>query len=412
MSTAISSSDLDAIVGFSTASHPFRLPKINAGSNTSFIRSFKTVASHPSAQELMLRADHSREALATALVSGSGCKIVSAASTYVPQIYEVMVTCIAQPDMARLDDRLVFEWTSSLEVEAKRGKKQVFYKSEAMMYDMVLTIASQAFAEAQLANADAKAEQYVEATKHYKSASGAMSFLANEQLPKWAGQGNDVFDHNLPCETSIEVCEAFAQMFLAMAQQMAVATVLRKPGEPNLGLLAKLSLGVAEKFEECLAIFRGKATKQLPRIDPSIIAYVEAQGKFHRSLSECYQARCMWDKILLGELLTGYGTAIVMLRESIAVLGKLPKGSLSKSDLNALLKHLKTVLASWEKDNNTIYFEQPPKSVSEDQKLSQGTFMVKAEEYIFVENAAPVPLMLPARKMPLNSLMRGIGIRG
>eukprot|EP00563_Minutocellus_polymorphus_P016074 CAMPEP_0181059488 /NCGR_PEP_ID=MMETSP1070-20121207/21411_1 /TAXON_ID=265543 /ORGANISM="Minutocellus polymorphus, Strain NH13" /LENGTH=63 /DNA_ID=CAMNT_0023139173 /DNA_START=51 /DNA_END=239 /DNA_ORIENTATION=+ len=63
MSTAISSSDLDAIVGLSTASHPFRLPKINAGSNTSFIRSFKTVASHPSAQELMLRADHSREAL-------------------------------------------------------------------------------------------------------------------------------------------------------------------------------------------------------------------------------------------------------------------------------------------------------------------------------------------------------------
>ena len=103
MSTAISSSDLDALVGLSTASYPFRLPKINAAAATSFMRSFKTVASHPDATELMLRADHSREALATALVSGSGSKIVSAASTYVPQIYEVMVTCIAQPDMARLD---------------------------------------------------------------------------------------------------------------------------------------------------------------------------------------------------------------------------------------------------------------------------------------------------------------------
>lgn len=309
-------------------------------------------------------------------------------------------------------DRLVFEWTSSLEVEAKRGKKQAFYKSEAMMYDMVMAIACQAFAEAHLANAEAKAERFVDATKHYKAASGVMSFLANEQLPKWAGQGNNVFDHNLPCETSIEVCEAFAQMFLAMAQQMAVATVLRKPGESNVGLLAKLSLGVAEKFEECLAILRSKANKHLPRIDPSIISYVEKQSKLHRSLSEYYQARAMWDKILLGELLTGYGTAIVMLRESIDVLGGLPKNSSTKSELSILLKHLRVVLASWEKDNNTIYFEQPPKCVPEGQKLSQGTFMVRPEEYIFVENVAPVPLMLPARKMPLNSLMRGIGIRG
>ena len=250
-------------------------------------------------------------------------------------------------------DRLVFEWTSSLEVEAKRGKKPVLYKSEAMMYDMVMTIASQAFAEAHLANAEAKAENFVEATKHYKSASGVMSFLANEQLPKWAGQGNNAFDHNLPCETSIEVCEAFAQMFLAMAQQMAVATVLRKPGEPNVGLLAKLSLGVAEKFEGCLAIFRGKTTKNLPRIDPAIISYVENQSKLHRSLSEYYQARTMWDKILLGDRLTGYGIAIVMLRESINVLASLSKSISTKSRLIVLLDHMKMVLASWEKDNNT-----------------------------------------------------------
>jgi len=286
-------------------------------------------------------------------------------------------------------DRLIFEWTSSLEVEAKRGKTQVFYKSEAMMYDMVMAIASQAFAEAHLAQAEAKAEHFLEATKHYKSASGVMLFLAHEQLPRWAGQANNVFDHNLPCETSIEVCEAFAQMFLAMAQQMAVATVLRKPGEANCSLLAKLSLGVAEKFEECLAIFRCKANKQLPRIDPSIIAFVEGQGKLHKSLSEYYQARSMWDKILLGELLTGYGTAIVMLRESITLLGHLPKSSLPKSDLNVLVKHMKAVVASWEKDNNTIYFEQPPKSVPEDRKLRQGTFVV-----------------------PLTSLIKGIGIRG
>jgi hypothetical protein len=120
----------------------------------------------------------------------------------------------------------------------------------------------------------------------------------------------------------------------------------------------------------------------------------------------------MWDKILLGELLTGYGTAIVMLRESITLLGHLPKSSLPKSDLNVLVKHMKAVVASWEKDNNTIYFEQPPKSVPEDRKLRQGTFVVKPDDYVFVENVAPVPLMLPARKMPLTSLMKGIGIRG
>ena len=70
----------------------------------------------------------------------------------------------------------------------------------------------------------------------------------------------------------------------------------------------------------------------------------------------------MWDKILLGDRLTGCGIAIVMLRESINVLASLSKSISTKSRLIILLDHMKMVLASWEKDNNTIYFEQPPKS--------------------------------------------------
>jgi len=409
--SSISKSDVDVLVRLASTSFPFRVPVINAAGVTSFERSFKSVGSHPSTLELMRKADHAREALATSLMAGTRTKIVTAADIYIPLVYSVMVTCIAQPDEARLDDRLIFQWASSLEAESKR-KKKVFYQSEAMMYDMVMAIASQAFAKAAIASEDAKAGDFTSASQNFKAAAGIMKFLANEQLPKWAGQGNNVFDANLPCETSMEVCDALEMLFLAMAQQMAVVTVLRKP-EENFGLLAKLTLGVAEKLEAFMSAIREKAASQMQRMDPAIFAYVESQAKVQRSLSGYFQARSMWDKILLGELLTGYGVVIVMQREAIALLGSIPK-SPSKSqhsDVTALLKHMKAILKSWEKDNNTIYFEQPPKSVPDDKKLQQGTFMAKSNPYHFNENAAPVPLMLPARKMPLNSLMRGIGIR-
>mmetsp|Transcript_26371 Transcript_26371/g.53552 ORF Transcript_26371/g.53552 Transcript_26371/m.53552 type:complete len:107 (+) Transcript_26371:481-801(+) len=101
--SSISKSDVDVLVRLASTSFPFRVPVINAAGVTSFERSFKSVGSHPSTLELMRKADHAREALATSLMAGTRTKIVTAADIYIPLVYSVMVTCIAQPDEARLD---------------------------------------------------------------------------------------------------------------------------------------------------------------------------------------------------------------------------------------------------------------------------------------------------------------------
>ena len=57
-------------------------------------------------------------------------------------IGQILLSCKVQPEAALLDNRLVFEWSSGLQ------KGNVFYKSEALMYDLAMTIACEALSNA------------------------------------------------------------------------------------------------------------------------------------------------------------------------------------------------------------------------------------------------------------------------
>ena len=68
--------------------------------------------------------------------------IVSAVSRYIPSIHQLLLTCRVQPENAQLDSRLIFEWSSGIEAKSR------FFKSEALMYELVMSIATEAVATA------------------------------------------------------------------------------------------------------------------------------------------------------------------------------------------------------------------------------------------------------------------------
>jgi len=365
---------------------------------------------------LTSQADDERERLAVALVSashgsnnGSGTNVANAARSYLPLIQKILVSCAVQPEMARLDAPLVFEWESSFEsIDTKAPKKTKTlpntYKSEAMMYDVVMTLASEALGKAVAGCDERKAGEYAAACRLFKAAAGGMDLLANDQLPKWASRGTNALDIDLPVEATAESCDALKILFLACGQQMAVATALNKPGEPNCSLMAKLCLGVAEQLESFMNAIRSKASSKMAKMDSNLFAHVQFQIEFQKMISAYFLSRSIWGN-------NDHGIAIAMLREvaeSMKMQSAPTKKGLPnvdsmeiKTDVSMVQQHMKELLKSWEKDNATAYYACIPSQVPEDVKLKAGTFIVKPEPCEMEENVAPAPLLLPARKMPL-----------
>lgn len=68
-------------------------------------------------------------------------------------------------------------------------------------------------------------------------------------------------------ETRVGVCVALTSLYMAMAQQMAVSTILVKPGVPNYALVGKLCLGVAEDLESFVSTMRSKSPTHMSRME-------------------------------------------------------------------------------------------------------------------------------------------------
>jgi len=281
-------------------------------------------------------------------------------------------------------------------------KSKTLFKSEALMFEMVMTIACEGMGLAGDACDESTNGNFAASSRGFKQASGVMEFLAEDQLPKWIARGSNVEDKDLPSEVTVGVCEAFKVLFLAIAQQMAVATVLVKPGTPNWGLLAKLCLGVAEQLELFTSNMRSKASNQMPKIDPNFFTLVTFQVNIQRGLSLYFQSRNIWDSN------SGYGLAICLLNEASSYLQTRdsptsrglpdvgPKSVLRalSSDVTDMRGHMRLLLKSWEKDNSLVYFDKVPQSIPEGEKLKSGIMMMKPEHYELKE-VEPVPLSLP-----------------
>lgn len=270
------------------------------------------------------------------------------------------------------------------------------------MYELVMTISAEGLATAGLGSDECTSGDFSAASKEFRKAAGIMDFLASVQLPQWLSK-QGVADDALPAEAKIGTCEALKALYLGVAQQMAVATVLNKKDKaPSWSMLAKLGLGIAEQFEEFVSKIRSKEPMVKSRIDVNFFTLITFQIQLQKSLSLYYHARHYWEEERdFGIAIAMMSKAIMMLRTRETPTGKgLPeirKGSplvALEKDLNVVKGHMNLILTEWEKDNTKIYFEKVPKTLPIEKTLSQGTLLMKVQEYE-LEEVEPIPLILP-----------------
>ena len=385
----------DSAIRLASAVHRFRVPTMTK--TVSFARSFKTAGSHPRTKSTLLKADSTRQQLMETLEARplSGERVFNDATRYLPLIDQILLTCKVQPEVARLDERLIFDWKSGVE------KEPPSFSSEALMFDMVMCSACQALGKAATATEASIAGDFAAASREYAACAGIFEFLAKDHLPKWIAKGSNVQPDKLPLEATVPFCEAVVNLFLANGQQMAIATVLIKPGVPNYSLLAKLCLGVVERLEAFVAAMRKKAFDLMSRMDKDIFSLITFQVCLQSSLSGYFQARALWESM-------DYGLAIAMLSEAkqgletrsspgASGMPEIPKTSplnpLNK-DLTDLKAHMTLLLRHYERDKSTVYFERVPTKVPEEKKLQAGLQLAKCTPYILA-NVDPLPLSLP-----------------
>lgn len=388
----------DAMIRLVSAVHRFQCPEMLQARKVSFSKSFKTVAVLPSTKELMQKADEARSNLAENIVNSRRKKntpqiaVVQSTKEYTPFINSILLSCKIQSENARLDKRLIFEWASGLE------QKQKSYSSEALMYELVMVIACEGMGTAGNACDDSLDGKFAVATRGFARAAGIFQHLAEMQLPKWISNGTSIESADLPAEVSVPVCDAFATYYLAVGQQMAVSTVLMKPGVPNYSLLAKLTKGIAELLEQFVSTMRSKASNSMAKMDNNFFILVTLQLTLQDALSLYFLARSLWDKESYGLAIAIMNEAIQTMKTRASIVSKgMPEiGSRSplkalNDDLNACRVHLREVLTSWEKDNSRVYFDKVPTTVPEASKIAKGIQMIKPETFD-LEEVDPVHL--------------------
>lgn len=321
--------------------------------------------------------------------------------------------CISHPFISYFDlyicllERLVFDWSSGLQIQDKKKKILKTFKSEAMMYDLVMCLICEGIGKAGVATETSMAGEFAAANREYAAAAGIFEFLANDHLPKWKSRGAQVDDNDLPVECNIEVAKGLQMLFKANGQQMAVTTVLIKPGTPNYSLLAKLCLGVQEQLEQFIMHMRDNAFRQMSRIEKDFFTLIAFQTQLYKGLTYYFHARSLWEA---GE----YGLAIAMLSDATVTVRTrttevsegLPDVAKVQAllplirDLEDLRKHLAFLLKTWEKDNSECYFDVVPTSVPLEKKLEKGVQIGKSEAYRIKD---PEPLLL---SLPEDALKR------
>jgi hypothetical protein len=293
-------------------------------------------------------------------------------------------------------ERLVFEWMSGIEQDQK------FYKSEAIMYDLVMCIISEGLGKAGAATEASVAGEFGVANREYAAAAGIFQFLAEDHLPKWTARGSHSDDATeLPIECNAATADGLRILFQANGQQMAVASVLIKPGTPNYSLVAKLCLGTVEMLEEFVLHMRDKAFRMMARMDKDFFTLVTFQIQLQKALSLYFYGRALWDKAEygLGIAFLSEATVALQTRASAASAGvpevsKVPSLKALMTDLTDLRAHMALVLKTWEKDNSHVYFEKVPRSVPQDKKLEKGVRIGKVEKFK-ISTVEPVLLALP-----------------
>jgi len=384
--------------------HRFAIPFINPKDQISFEASFDSCSkSHSNTIAALQQADNRRREIKAAMASGK--VIHSTLSTslkeYIPVINQILLSCKFQPEVARLDKHLVFSWSSGIEYN-KHNKSKKFSDSEALMFELVLSIATYALSESNIGCDSCVDGDFPKASRQFAKTAGIVQYLGEDVLPNWMANSaqHAELENETLAETRVGVCLAMQHLYMAMAQQMAVATVLAKPGTPNYSLLGKLSSGIAVELETFVTTFRSKSPVHLSRIDSTFLTLITFLINIQQSLSLYFLGRSLWLDSEYGVAIAAISEATVAARTRTTPTGRglpeiestSPLQSLS-SELTNYRKHMASLLQSWEKDNMLVYFNKVPPSVPADKALKP-IRLKKVEEYC-LDMKDPLPFSLP-----------------
>jgi len=262
-------------------------------------------------------------------------------------------------------ERLVFSWHSG--IEHTKDKHKHYFISEALMFELVMSVATYALSESNIGCDACVSGNFPEASRQFTKTVGIFQYLGEDLLPNWMAKSKQhaEMEKESLAETRVGVCVAFTSLYMAMSQQMAVATILIKPGVPNYSLVGKLCLGIAEEFETFVSTLRSKSPMHLDRIDPAFLTLITFCINVQQALSLYFLARSLW-------IASEYGVAIAALDEATIAMRVrtspekrgLPemdeKGPLASlvGEVNGFRLHMSTLLKSWERDNLLVYFDK------------------------------------------------------
>jgi len=389
----------DCILRLASAVHRFSIPCINTEDQLSFEDSFKTCsANHPSTLSVLRAADVSRQEIKKNMADAklSHEALSKALREYMPSINQILLSCKFQPGAAMLDKRLVFSWYSGIE---RTPKKKRNFDSEALMFELVITLAAYGLSESNM-GCDACVEgDFPQASRQFAKTAGVFQYLGEDLLPNWMANSKQhaEMEKESLAETRVGVCVALTSLYMAMAQQMAVSTILVKPGVPNYALVGKLCLGVAEDLESFVSTMRSKSPTHMSRMDPNFMTLITFLINAQQATSLYFLARSLWTASDYGVAIAALSEATVAMRQRSSPTGRgipeiTPNGPLRLlvTDINAFRIHMGSLLKSWEKDNSLVYFDKVPPSVPANKALK--AIQLKKVVEFTLEMRDPLPL--------------------
>jgi len=262
-------------------------------------------------------------------------------------------------------ERLLFSWESGIEF-AKSNKKRHF-DSEALMFELVLSLATYALSESNVGCDSCIDGDFPAASRQFARTAGIFQYLGEDALPNWMANSkqHSEMEKDSLAETRVGVCVAFTSLFMAMAQQMAVATVLVKPGVPNYALIGKLCSGIADDLDSFVSTLRSKSAVHMSKLDPSFLTLITFSINVQRAVSLYFLARSLWNASEHGVAIAALSEATVAMRTRQSPAGRglpgiEPNGPLQTlvAEVNAFRLHMSSLLKSWEKDNSLVYFDK------------------------------------------------------
>ena len=188
-----------------TSLHAYRPGTIDSVSKLTFESAFKSAGGHhPNTSALLRSLSRSRLDLASSLTqTTSPSSTLENSQRYLPLIRTLLLSCEVQPDTAVLDEKLEFRWRGGLEGDDLGGTLGKVRTSQALMYEVTMTLGSISLSHASLACSASLKGDFSEGVKEFKNAANVMEYLRGTHLPQWVALGASTNPSDLPCECDV-----------------------------------------------------------------------------------------------------------------------------------------------------------------------------------------------------------------